>query len=67
MRTPPAGASGGAQAGDPAQAGSRPRAGAGGAITSAPAVRGSAANNAQIAALLEGHQFAVRLKVSQVY
>ena len=67
MRTPPAGASGGAQAGDPAQAGSRPRGGAGGAIASAPAVRGSAANNAQIAALLEGHQFAVRLKVSQVY
>lgn len=67
MRTPPpSGTAGGAQAGDPAQAGGRAR-GGGGVIAAVPGGRATAANNAQVAALLEGHQFAVRLRVSQVY
>jgi hypothetical protein len=60
-RTPPpsSGTAGGAQSANPAQGGAR--------IIAPPGGREAAANNAQIAALLEGHQFAIRLKVSQVY
>ncbi len=66
-RTPPpsSGTAGGAQSANPAQGGAGTR--AGGGIIAAPGGREAAANNAQIAALLEGHQFAIRLKVSQVY
>ena len=63
LRRDPAGASGQATGG--AQAGPR---GAGGRVIETPATggRGSAATNAQVANLLAGHQFAIRLKVTQV-
>ena len=65
MRTPPA-SGGGAQSGDPAQAGAGAR-GGGGAGAIGPVTGGRAATgNAQVAALLEGHQFAIRLRVTQV-
>lgn len=62
-RRDPAGASGQAVGG--AQAGAR---GGGGRISESPAAggRASAATNAQVATLLAGHQFAIRLKVTQV-
>lgn len=60
---PPAGATG-TQSGDPAQAGSVRTRSAAGAVTTA--TRGAASNLAQVAALLDGHQFAIRLKVNQV-
>ena len=63
MRSP-TGASGQASGG--AQAG--PRGGGGGRVVETPVAggRGSTATNAQVAALLAGHQFAIRLKVTQV-
>ena len=65
MRTPPAGgAGGGAQTGDPAQV--RARSGGGGTTGAGGGGRVLAGSNAQIAALLEGHQFAIRLRVNQV-
>ena len=65
MRTPPPGGTGGAQTGDPAQVRARSGGGGAGAVGAATGGR-VAAGNAQVAALLEGHQFAIRLRVTQV-
>ncbi|HVQ40936.1 MAG TPA: hypothetical protein VMS54_01975 [Vicinamibacterales bacterium] len=60
MRSP----TGAGQAAAGAQAGAR--GGAGGSMAAVAGGREAAATNAQVAALLAGHQFAIRMKVTQV-
>jgi hypothetical protein len=64
VRRSPAGALG--QAAGTAQAGARGGGGGRGSETPAASGRVLAPSNAQVAALLEGHQFAIRLRVTQV-